>query len=117
MQVFSKRRGVSMIVMVGFLFTFLGASEIKRVHNSLNEIQDKEGRLQLTLIREWSGEDEVDQNKIFSEPKDVAINDEGEIHILDENRIQFLTNREIICGRLEGRARNLEIYWIPLALK
>ena len=64
MQVFSKMHGASMIMMMGFLFVFSGASEIKRVHNRLNEIQDKEGKLQLTLIREWSGEDEVDENRI-----------------------------------------------------
>ncbi|MEE8603945.1 MAG: 6-bladed beta-propeller [Candidatus Aminicenantaceae bacterium] len=89
MQFIRKIFAALMIIMMGFLFVSSGASEIKRVHSSLKEIQEKEGKLQLTLIREWSGEDEVDENKIFSEPKDVAISKEGEIYILDENRIQI----------------------------
>ncbi len=88
MQFIRKIFAALMIIMTGFLFVSSGALEIKKVHNSLNEIKYKEGRLQLTLIREWSVEDETDENKIFSEPKDVVINNEGEIFILDENRIQ-----------------------------
>ena len=80
MQFIRKIFAALMIIMTGFLFVSSGALEIKKVHNSLNEIKYKEGRLQLTLIREWSGEDEVDENKIFSEPKDVAISKEGEIY-------------------------------------
>jgi hypothetical protein len=80
--------GAFFIVMMGFILTILGASEIKRVHNSLEEIQSKEGKLQPTLVREWSGEAETDENKIFSEPKDVVISDEGDIYVLDANRIQ-----------------------------
>lgn len=89
MQVFNKIHWAPIMLMMGFLFVFSRASEIKRIHNSLKEIQDTEETLQLKLIREWSGEDEADENKIFTEPKDVAINDESEIYILDENRIQI----------------------------
>ena len=59
--------------MMGFLFVTPGATEIKEVHNSLKEIQALEGKLKLKLITEWSGEFETDENKIFSEPTDMAI--------------------------------------------
>jgi len=88
MQIFCKMHWVSIIMMIGVLFVFSSALEISKIHSSIKEIQEKEGKLQLTLIREWSGEDEVDENKIFSEPKDVAISKEGEVFILDKNRIQ-----------------------------
>jgi hypothetical protein len=70
------------------LIQFLVGQDIKKIHNSLKEIQSKEGLLKLEKIREWSGEFETDENKIFSEPLDVAINKKREIYILDEDRIQ-----------------------------
>jgi len=62
--------------------------EIQKVHNSLMEIQKKEGKLKLELIYEWSSEDEMDENKIFYEPKDIVINSKGEIYILEANWIK-----------------------------
>lgn len=62
--------------------------DIQKVHNSLREIQSAEGRLGLTLVREWGGDNEVDENKFFFEPKDIAVNREGQIHILEATRIK-----------------------------
>ena len=62
--------------------------ETQRVHNSLEEIQICEGKLQLELIYEWSSEDEMDEYKILYEPKDVAISEEGDIYILAANWIK-----------------------------
>lgn len=62
--------------------------KILKVHNSLEEIQKHEGKLKLELIYEWSSEDEMDENKILYEPKDVAISEEGDIYILAANWIK-----------------------------
>ena len=80
-----------MIATMFLLFVAHGDAEINRVHNSLEEIQKLEGKLQLELIQEWSSEDEMDANKIFYEPKDVAVNNEGEILVLEAHRIKVFT--------------------------
>lgn len=86
------------IFLIGFitLATLLLSQELKedipkiqKVHNTLEEIQKLEGRLKLELIYEWSSEDEMDENKILYEPKDVAISEEGNIYILAANWIKI----------------------------
>jgi len=81
------KKGLMIITMI-LLFVSIGDAEIKKVHNSLEKIQKLEGKLQLELIQEWSREDEMDANKIFYEPKDIAFNNEGEILVLEANRIK-----------------------------
>ncbi|MCJ7582554.1 MAG: 6-bladed beta-propeller [Candidatus Aminicenantes bacterium] len=63
--------------------------KILKVHNTLEEIQKQEGKLKLELVYEWSSEDEMDENKIFYEPKDVSFNKEGDIYILEANWIKI----------------------------
>jgi hypothetical protein len=75
-------------LLIGFLFFNQKAPDIKRVHNSLKEIQGTEGRLAITLVREWGGDNEVDENKFFFEPKDIAFNREGQIYILEATKIK-----------------------------
>jgi len=91
MQVFNRMNKGLMIIMMFLLFVSHGDAEIKKVHNSLEEIQKLEGKFQLKLIREWSSEDELDENKIFYEPKDIAVNKKGEILVLEANRIKVFT--------------------------
>jgi hypothetical protein len=79
------------IIMMFLLFVSRGDAQIKKVHNGLEEIQKLEGKLQLELIQKWSYEDEMDENKIFYEPKDIAVNNEGEILVLEANRIKVFT--------------------------
>lgn len=70
------------------LFGFASVQETKKIHSTLTEIRDKEGRLNLELIQEWGGENEQDKNKILFEPRAMAINKSGYIYILDTIRIQ-----------------------------
>ena len=91
MQVFNRMNKGLMIIMMFLLFVSRGDAEIKKVHNGLKEIQKLEGKLKLELIQEWSSEDEMDENKTFYEPKDIAVNNEGEILVLEANRIKVFT--------------------------
>ena len=77
-----------MNLLIGFLFFNQKTPDIQRVQNSLKEIQSAEGRLALTLVREWGGDNEVDENKFFFEPKDIAFNREGQIYVLEATRIK-----------------------------
>ena len=75
------------------LFSFMPSIEsnqVKKIHNTLDEIKACEGRIKLNLIREWGGEGTTDENKIFYEPKDIKIGKDGLVYILDSknNRIQ-----------------------------
>jgi hypothetical protein len=75
-------------LLIGSLFFHQKTSDIHRIQNSLKEIQSAEGRLALTLVREWGGDNEVDENKFFFEPRDIAFNRNGQIHILESTRIK-----------------------------
>jgi hypothetical protein len=75
-------------LLIGFLFFNQKAPDIKKAHNSLKEIQSTEGRQAITLVREWGGDNEVDENKLFFEPKDIAVNREGQIYILEATKIK-----------------------------
>lgn len=83
-----KTNFILIILLIGFLFFHQKISDIQRVQNSLKEIQSAEGRLALTLVREWGGDNEVDENKFFFEPRDIAVNREGQIYILEATRIK-----------------------------
>ena len=89
------------------------APETRKVHNSLEEIQKHEGKLQLELIQEWSSEDEMDENKIFYEPKDVAINKEGEIFILEANWIKVFDKSRKHLRTIGGAGQGPGEFWEP----
>ena len=94
-------------------------ADIRKAHNSLEEIQKHEGKLKLELIREWSREDEMDEYKIFYEPKDVAVNDEGNIHIkgVIENLMSDDENIPVKVWLVPSNAVNCGLYkmtaWTP----
>lgn len=91
MQIFNRMNKGLLVIMMFLLFVSHGAAEIQKVHNGLEEIQKLEGQLQLELIQEWSREHEMDANKIFYDPKDIAVNSEGEILVLEANRIKVFS--------------------------
>ena len=91
MRISKKMNKGLMIITISSIFVFYGRTEIKKIHNSLEEIQKLEGKLRLEFIQEWSREDEMDENKIFYKPKDITINDKSEIFVLEANRIKVFT--------------------------
>ena len=88
---------IGVITLATLLFVQEGKADIpetQKVHNSLEEIQKQEGKLKLELIYEWSSEDEMDENKIFYEPKDVAIS-EGRLFLLALTRVKNFEERKV----------------------
>ena len=53
------------------------------VHNTLQDIENCKGKLQLKLIRIWGGDEEEDENKFFQTPTSVAVDDNQSIYICD----------------------------------
>jgi DNA-binding beta-propeller fold protein YncE len=53
------------------------------VHNTLQNIVDCKGKLQLKLIRVWGGYEEEDENKFFYTPGSVAVDDNQLVYICD----------------------------------
>ncbi len=53
------------------------------VHNTLQDIDNCKGKLQLKLIRVWGGDEEEDENKFFNTPGSVAVDDNQLVYICD----------------------------------
>ncbi len=67
-----------------FLCYFVQAADrAVLVHNTLKEIEDCKGKLQLKLIRIWGGEKEEDENKFFATPISVAVDYNQFVYICD----------------------------------
>jgi len=81
-------------ILLAFIFSillFYNLFGTRFVHNTLNEINDCEGRIKLTLIRIW-GDDEVDdENQFFRMPEDIKIGNNNLVYILDSgnHRVQI----------------------------
>lgn len=55
------------------------------IHNSLQEIENCTGKLQLKLIRIWGGDEEEDEHKFFRTPRDIVIDQNENVYICDEH--------------------------------
>ena len=61
----------------------LAMEKASLVHNTYDEIEAKENKLQLKLIRTWGGEDEQDEKKFFAYPSNIAIDSRDRVYICD----------------------------------
>jgi len=92
MQSIRKKNLAVVNLMIGLVFYLQEAPAIKSPHNTLKNIQALEGKLNLVLVRDWGGEHEENENNIFYEPMDVAIDNENRIYILEESKIKVFDN-------------------------
>jgi hypothetical protein len=84
-----KNKIVLLILMLtGFLSHLEGA--IAEVHNTKKEIDACMGRIHLTPVRTWGGDEEEDETKFFKFPWDIVLDNKGTVYICDEgnHRIQ-----------------------------
>lgn len=79
---------------VCFFTAFRPAGQKDSLHSTLKEIRACEGKMQLTLVREWGGLEPEDKAQAFHEPKDIEVGKDGLFYILDagNNRIQVFDN-------------------------
>ena len=85
-----NNKGVLIVLSILTVFTLYPASTVKEVHNTMKEIDSCMGKVQLTLVRTWGGDDEEDENKFFKYPMDMVVDKKGMVFICDEgnHRIQ-----------------------------
>ncbi len=84
-----KKKGI-LIVFLLYILSFYSFSETRFVHNTLNEINACEGKINLNLIMVWGGDDVDDENQFFRMPSDIKISNDNLIYILDtgNHRVQ-----------------------------
>jgi hypothetical protein len=54
-------------------FTLHPVEPVKVVHNTLGEINSVKGKMRLTLLRTWGGDEADDENQFFRYPMDIVI--------------------------------------------
>jgi 6-bladed beta-propeller len=98
------------LVVTGLLFqnvTILATEKATLVHNTKQEIEACEGKLQLKWIRTWGGNEEEDELKFFEFPVSVAVDKNKNIYICDQNnhqvRVYDLTGKYIRTIGRRGR--------------
>lgn len=84
----------------GFCFSYFflkAADRAVLVHNSLQDIDQCNGKLQLKLIRDWGGDEVEDENQFFRYPMDIVVGKDGLIYICDfgNHRIQIFDEKGV----------------------
>jgi sugar lactone lactonase YvrE len=74
------------IILLLFQWAAIAASsQAVLVHNTMEEINAREGKLHLKLIRVWGGAEEEDENKFFKTPKAIAVSANKQVYICDQH--------------------------------
>jgi hypothetical protein len=63
--------------------TLFSVEPVKVAHNTRAEIDSVKGKIQLTLLRTWGGDEVEDENQFFRYPMDIVIGKDGLIYICD----------------------------------
>jgi len=85
-----KKNIIVIILAILSCFAISPSASVKVVHNTRKEIDVCMGKIQLTLVRTWGGDEEEDENKFFKFPWDMVVDNKGTVYICDESnhRIQ-----------------------------
>jgi len=76
------------LISYGFIFYLQETGDFIKVSNHLQEIKSTEDRILIRFVREWGGDSESDENKMFFEPKDIGFDRKGNIYVLESTRIR-----------------------------
>jgi len=85
-----NRQTILIILSVLVSFILNSTVNVLEVHNTRQEIEACLGKIKLTLIRTWGGDEIDDINQFFKYPMDILVGKDGLIYICDSsnNRIQ-----------------------------
>jgi len=64
------------------------SNPVKVVHNTRKEIDACMGKVQLTLVQTWGGDEEEDDDRIFKDPEGVVVDKNGNVYVSDFGRHQ-----------------------------
>ena len=103
-MIFLKIRVLLLLLGFSFGINFQIFGDRVFVRNSINDINDCEGKIKLTLIRIWGEDEAEDGNQFFRMPGEIKINKDGVVCIVDSgnNRIQLFdrnTRYKMTLGR------------------
>jgi len=84
--------------------TLFSVEPVKVVHNTRTDIDSVKGKIQLTLLRTWGGDEIDDENQFFRYPMDIVIGKDSLVYICDfgNHRIQVF-GQDGIYKRTIGR--------------
>jgi hypothetical protein len=104
------------LALTGFILYLNGT--IAEVHNTKKEIDVCMGKVQLTLVHTWGGDEEEDENKFFKFPWDIVIDNKGMVYICDEgnHRIQVFDKDGNYKRTIGGRGNGPTDFLNPNAL-
>lgn len=114
----SKFNTFWLITVLSLFFTTSSHGQEKTVHSTLEEINACEGKIELTLVREWGGEKASDDALYFNMPYDIEIDTQGLIYILDSgnNRIQVFDNSGILQRTIGSKGKGPGDFSNPIDL-
>ena len=77
--------------------TLFSVEPVKVVHNTLTDIDYVNGKIRLTLLKTWGGDEVEDENQFFKYPMDIVIGKDGLVYIcdFDNHRIQVFDEKGI----------------------
>ncbi len=94
-----------LLVLTGL--TLFSVEPVKVVHNTRAEIESVKGKIQLTLVRTWGGDEVEDENQFFKYPMDIVIGKDGLIYICDfgNHRIRVFGEDGVYKRTIGGRGQ------------
>ena len=95
-------RFVRIVLIIAIQMIFAGMFSITKKQNTLDEIELMDGRIGLKQIREWGGEKELDINKMFYEPMDIACDKNGNVYVLEKTKILAFDKEANFIKKLGG---------------
>jgi len=102
-----------LLLSIGIVVPLSGQATL--LHNTLEEINAAEGKLELQLIRTWGGEHEEDEHKFFNTPGHIIVNKENMVFISDhsENCIKAFDIKGKYIRTIGQRGRGPGDLWGP----
>jgi 6-bladed beta-propeller len=88
-----------------------------KIVNSLDAINQCENFIKLNLMKTWNNPDEIDENMILFEPKDICVNSEGRIFILESNNIKIFDRNGKFIKKFGGAGGGPGDLWNPLQME
>ncbi len=118
------RRTLYFGIVVFTVASLLGAGQavqpaprlLKNVY-SLVDINNCENVIKLNHVRTWNSPDETDENKVLYEPRDIIINDDGDIFILESNKVKVFNRRNEFIRSFGHPGSGPGDLWNPLQLE
>lgn len=99
----------------------IDSSEILKKHNTLGEIDRAAGKIEMKLVREWGGENEIDINKMLYEPMDVACDQNGHVYLMEALKIRVFDKDAKFVKQMGGPGQGpgefLRAYYIDIDSK